>query len=288
MISLLVDGKKAKATVVFFSDGGINVDIGIAELQGAERNIRFSVDPSVNICATGFIIQLAADVINANISKEIHRTLYLPYLPHARADRPFTDGMTSPFKIFIEGLRLGEHWDSLETNDIHNANAIPGELLHYVSEIPQSTCMQITMSRDVGLSELVEKRNSVTLCAPDNGAYSKASEIASKYRSPLITLDKKRNPINGWIESISVSGNDKSINGEEILIVDDICDGGATFVKSAELLKNMGASSVSLYVTHGIFSKGLRVFDGIVDNIYCMHLVGSFVTSQEIHNFNRK
>lgn len=42
--------------------------------------------------------------------------------------------------------------------------------------------------------------------------------------------------------------------GDDILIVDDICDGGATFLKIAKELPN---TNLYLYVTHGIFSKGL-------------------------------
>jgi ribose-phosphate pyrophosphokinase len=55
------------------------------------------------------------------------------------------------------------------------------------------------------------------------------------------------------------------------LIVDDICDGGATFVALARKLREAGAIEVSLFVTHGIFSKG-KDLEGI-DNIYT---TGSF------------
>jgi len=41
------------------------------------------------------------------------------------------------------------------------------------------------------------------------------------------------------------------------MIVDDICDGGATFILLAKELYAAGAKEVNLFVTHGIFSKGL-------------------------------
>ena len=42
----------------------------------------------------------------------------------------------------------------------------------------------------------------------------------------------------------------------KILIVDDICDGGMTFIKVAEVLKNFGTKQIDLAVSHGLFSKG--------------------------------
>ena len=45
--------------------------------------------------------------------------------------------------------------------------------------------------------------------------------------------------------------------------MDDICDGGRTFIELAKALKVDGPRSVWLYVTHGIFSQGFGVFAGI-------------------------
>ena len=54
-----------------------------------------------------------------------------------------------------------------------------------------------------------------------------------------------------------------------MLIVDDLCDAGGTFIGSAQLLRDAGARSVSLYVTHGVFSKGTAaLLSQGIDNIY--------------------
>ena len=46
------------------------------------------------------------------------------------------------------------------------------------------------------------------------------------------------------------------MEGSDILIVDDICDGGRTFIGLAEELKKKNAGDLYLFVTHGIFSQG--------------------------------
>lgn len=56
------------------------------------------------------------------------------------------------------------------------------------------------------------------------------------------------------------------VKNASVLIVDDICDGGGTFVGEAQVLREAGAKTVNLFVTHGIFSKGLPLKG--IDRIY--------------------
>lgn len=64
------------------------------------------------------------------------------------------------------------------------------------------------------------------------------------------------------------------VAGQACLIVDDICDGGRTFLTLSQLLRREGAKSVHLYVTHGIFAHGLEPLlscaddDGRLDGIF--------------------
>ena len=47
---------------------------------------------------------------------------------------------------------------------------------------------------------------------------------------------------------------------ENFIIIDDICDGGATFVNIAKELKQLNPSAaLHLVVTHGLFTKGFDV-----------------------------
>jgi len=68
--------------------------------------------------------------------------------------------------------------------------------------------------------------------------------------------------------STRFNGNAK---GKNLVIVDDICDGGRTFIELARVLKEKGANKVALYVTHGIFSQGLDVLKEHIDHVYCVH-----------------
>jgi ribose-phosphate pyrophosphokinase len=84
----------------------------------------------------------------------------------------------------------------------------------------------------------------------------------------VVYCNKKRDPETGKLDGFSIYDYDPNpnSNGTELLIVDDICDGGGTFVGLAKKLREAGAKKVHLFVTHGIFSKGVPL-EGI-DTIY--------------------
>ena len=63
---------------------------------------------------------------------------------------------------------------------------------------------------------------------------------------------------------------------EDYVIVDDLCDGGGTFIGIAKDLRERGARRVFLIVTHAIFSKGLEPFRGLLDRVYCTNSFANF------------
>ena len=92
------------------------------------------------------------------------------------------------------------------------------------------------------------------LIAPDKGA---AEKVMTHYQvslgTPCHTLNKVR--LDGRV--IYEDYPHDTIQGK-VCVVDDICDGGATFLSLAEMLyrSQPNMSRLDLYVTHGIFSKG--------------------------------
>ncbi|RYF48025.1 MAG: phosphoribosyltransferase [Cytophagaceae bacterium] len=58
------------------------------------------------------------------------------------------------------------------------------------------------------------------------------------------------------------------LGGFESLIVDDICDGGGTFIGLAAELRKLNPERISLAVSHGIFSKGIDPLTNWLDHVY--------------------
>lgn len=81
-----------------------------------------------------------------------------------------------------------------------------------------------------------------------------------------------RDVSNGVIRSLTISH--ESIN-RPCYIVDDICDGGATFMMLSDELRRRGAPEVNLIVSHGIFSRGIDFIKNI-DHIYTTNSFNDF------------
>lgn len=189
------------------------------------------------------------------IAPQINK-LRINYLLGARCDRRFSHPESLDLRIiadFINGL-------DYEIVDIIKPHSD-------VSLALIKNSYAISYTKDLVNYYLQDNKmvnfNGCSVISPDAGA-SKWIEKDLDYYD-IVQCNKHRNLTNGNLESISFSKEIK----ENCVIVDDLCDGGATFIKLAEQLKLKGAQNVALVIHHGIFSKGLKVFDGLIDHIYC-------------------
>ena len=105
------------------------------------------------------------------------------------------------------------------------------------------------------------------IISPDFGAIKKATAVAERIGKPLGIALKERDPLSNEILETKILQAD--VKGKVVTIVDDMLDGGRTFIPLAARLKELGARWVNLVVTHGIFSYGAsQLQTGDIDNIY--------------------
>jgi ribose-phosphate pyrophosphokinase len=113
--------------------------------------------------------------------------------------------------------------------------------------------------------------------SPDAGAEKRASAVAKKLRVPLLHGWKTRNVATGEITGFGLERSDViETPRPRVLVVDDICDGGRTFIGLGGVLKERGLRA-DLYVTHGLFSQGTSKLLVHYDKIIC-------TDSVEAHN----
>lgn len=236
-------------------------EVGARISQTAFRAINEagSVNIRVSLQSGRDIIELV--MLNDAIARACPNTaqhLQMPYIPYARQDRVCNKGEAHGAKVFCE-LINNCGFETVQVADPHSEVS--------VALLERSSSLSIT---DILIHEGIfvsAARNSL-LVSPDAGANKKVAHLAGCLdHKKFIRADKLRNLATGDILETVVYDDD--IEGLEVIIVDDICDGGRTFTELAKVLKSKGASKVSLYVTHGIFSKGLDViFDSGIDQIF--------------------
>ncbi len=184
------------------------------------------------------------------IQPGVNLYLTVPYLPYGRQDKDPRNDTAFNLHVFadlIEALDV----KVLRTVDVHNEVATK-------KLIPQLE----NRSVDHIHKFLVESLRPDCLVFPDMGARRRYS----LHHPNQLVFEKKRNPATGEIVGLDAKGT--SLMGEyghagmdRLLIVDDICDGGATFIGIANYLKVYATRPIDIYLftTHGLFSKGKDV-----------------------------
>lgn len=191
--------------------------------------------------------------------------LRLPYLPYARQDRVCAPGEALSLRVMCDLINL-QRYSAVEVWDAHSD--VAGALLDRCTNRPCTAFIQQT-----GL-----KFSETVLVAPDAGAIKKVAEVARWTGAPYVRADKTRDARTGKITGTVVYS--EPIGHFDFLIVDDICDGGRTFIELAKALRPLTGGRVMLYVTHGIFSQGTQVFDGLIDRVF---VANSFVDDLPLH-----
>lgn len=203
-----------------------------------------------------------------------HIYLHMPYIPNARMDRVKNPEDVFTLKYFADLLN-DLHFDYITVLDPHSSVSealinnlcieSPKKYIEYaLGHIPIKAYYVEDPMDFIGSPKLVY---SGMIFYPDEGAMKRYSDMFS---IPYAFGVKKRNWKTGKIESLDVIGAVDSIAGKDILIVDDICSKGGTFLRSAKKLKELGAKKIYLYVSHceNTFLEGELLTSGLIEKVY--------------------
>nr|WP_315201133.1 ribose-phosphate diphosphokinase [uncultured Flavobacterium sp.] len=174
--------------------------------------------------------------------------LFIPYFPAARQDRVMIKGEPLSVKVYADIIN-GMQFDKVFVFDAHSE--VTPALVNNCEVISNHTFIEVVV-KAIG--------NEVKLISPDGGALKKIYKVSEFLGGvEVVECSKSRDVKTGRLSGFKVYNDD--LQGADCLIVDDICDGGGTFVGLAEELKNKNAGKLYLAVSHGIFNKGFAVLD---------------------------
>lgn len=194
------------------------------------------------------------------LNKSARLILYMPYLPYARQDKEIANDATFNLRVFAElvGLLKPNTVWALDAHNREMSRHLFGPPTHFVDASPKE------YHKDV-----CEKLRTQVVVYPDFGAQKRYGHHLYRIPQPeadgkpvcikSVELWKTRDPGTGGLTGHRIQRATKGVEDcKRFLIVDDICDGGATFLSVAEILRKEYGSDIdiSLFVTHGLFSKG--------------------------------
>ena len=275
-----LDKSGIKYKISKFPDGQQNITINSTVEVGDYESVWFEnikkhsiqiksrlnnfLDLELIICAVASLRELGVE--------EIH--LYTPYIMGARSDRKFEEGGNNYLKDVICPIINSLEFNSVTCIDPHSDCLEMG-----IKRFKKESNEQLIEFAIRGNIKPNDPSKDIILISPDAGASKKIYKLAEKigYKGDIITCSKDRD-IHGKLTKTIVPNLGFDFN-KDIIIIDDICDGGATFINIAKEIKTQlefhkasgykNKSKIYLIVTHGIFSKGLEELGEYFNGIYC-------------------
>lgn len=224
-----------------FPDGEVHL-----QLSELDRKEPIKVVMRIRNAEDLFLFMQLSDILHRQeITVE---ELHIPYLMSMRCDRVFSFDRPFSLKIVSEIIKG------------------MGAMQVYLYE-PHSikSCRMIhANAKEISRELAFQFANTSTICYPDKGAQERYDLFKN---DGLLLCEKVRDVATGQLMSFRVT-NPESFIGGEITVIDDLCDGGGTFVGLAPKLRELNPTKLRLVVTHAVQLNGIgrvaEVYDEVV------------------------
>ena len=232
---------------VKFPDGQYHVELHKNTMDGGSECV--TVTCAIRNPVDLYLLMATSNALNTE--RMIKVELIIPYLMGARSDRVMVKGDSVDLRVVADMINTCG-FEKVTLFDVHSDVAL----------------QLIDNSLNIDNRQLVEEyvcENAVLIC-PDTGAAKKIDKIL-KWNPNIVEVAH-------CIKSRDLNDNGRiklkvlaplQCSERHCVIVDDLCDGGGTFLAIADQVKF--PQSMTLIVSHGIFSKGMAVFQNKFDEI---------------------
>lgn len=199
--------------------------------------------------------------------------LFIPYVPYSRQDRVCNEGESFSLRRFASIL------NSLNFKTVQVCSPHSNKTKYLIDRI----------NIDIGhfrspnsIDPFFYNGTPKYILCPDKGAINRCNDLANRYSSVLgvVYCEKVRDPNSGKIISVVAKDIPEDFNMVDVIIIDDICDGGRSFIEIAKYMISEGfvpkkeirdkrMEKFRLHVTHGIFSNGISCLYDWFDVVSC-------------------
>ena len=204
-------------------------------------------------------------------------TVIMPFLyesrQHKRSSRESLDCAIALQELVSMGV------DNIITFDAHDArvqNAIPLNGFETVQPAYQFIKGLLSHVKDLTIDS-----DHMMVVSPDEGGMSRAIYIANVLGLDMGMFYKRRDYtqiIDGRNPIVAHEFLGSSVEGKDIIVVDDMISSGESVLEVAAALKKRKANRIFICATFGLFTNGLAKFDqayedGIIDDILTTNLI---------------
>lgn len=216
-------------------------------------------------------------VIAACNGRAARITVVMPFLYESRQHRRNARESLDCALMLRELENMGVR--DIITFDAHDPrvqNAIPLSSLEDVSPSFQFTQCLLSEYSDLKIDSA-----HMMFIAPDEGAMQRAVFLASIFGLNIGMFYKRRDYatiVDGMNPIVAHDFCGESVEGKDVIAVDDMIASGSSVIDVARQLKGRGAKRVFIFATFGLFTHGFEKFDkayeeGIIDRIFTSNLI---------------
>jgi len=178
-------------------------------------------------------------------ASETNLDIVIPYLGYARQDKKFEPGEAISARAIARSICAVGVIDTIYVINVHNR-----DVLRYFNA--DTDTKELNAAPLIG--DYIAKREipSVVVIGPDGGATELAKAVAAPRGFDYDVLEKMR--ISS--EEVKIKLPKKlslSVEGKNIVIVDDIISTGGTISEAASMLRAQGANDIYVACVHGVF-----------------------------------
>ena len=208
-------------------------------------------DVELIICANQALKEMGAEKIE----------LYVPYFIGARSDRKFGEGQTNYLKNVICPIINSQGFSKVIVLDPHSD--VLEACLNNFTKLNNFRLVQYALSN---ITHNID--SNIGIVSPDAGAMKKIFDVAKEFGiTNVTTASKVRDMVTGNIIRTELPTMDLR-DIDHLIVIDDICDGGRTFIELAKAVKEITDIPLHLIVTHGIFSAGYEELEKYFESIW--------------------
>lgn len=204
-------------------------------------------------------------------------TVIMPFLYESRQHKRSTRESLDCAIALQELVRMGV--DNIITFDAHDPrvqNAIPLHGFETVQPAYQFIKGLLKHVKDLSIDS-----SHMMVISPDEGGMSRAIYIANVLGLDMGMFYKRRDYtqiVDGRNPIVAHEFLGTSVEGKDMIIIDDMISSGESILETASELKKRKASRVFVFATFGLFTSGLDKFDkayedGMIDRILTTNLV---------------
>ena len=255
-----------KASIKKFSDEEIFVEVN-ENVRGQDVYVIQSTSKPANDNLVELLVCI--DALKRASAKQI--TAVIPYFGYARQDRK--PGPRTPISAkLVANLITTSGADRVLTIDLH-AGQIQGFFDIPVDNLYAAPILLEDIKKNYNLEKTV-------IISPDVGGVVRARYVANKLNIGLAIVDKRREAAN-ISDVLNIIGDVKEKN---CILIDDIVDTAGTLTNAAEALLDVGASTVSAYVSHGVLSGNAleKIKNSVLKEIVTTNTISSLLSENKV------